>query len=280
MKIAILGLGIIGQRCADQYESHGISVSRWSRNSGKHPLQAASLEQAVSDADAISLYVKDREAVRQVATQIIAHLRGRLLMNHATIDLATTLWLADFCQQHGVRFVDAPFTGSKIAASQGKLQYYLAGDADDCAAAAEILRPTCFGSIFMGNMGHATVVKLATNHIAACQIQAIAEAQALCLTHGIQAEAFAKVVTSHGTKSMLVETKLPTMLRGDYETHFSLDNMRKDSHYAAELAAEMQLDLPAMRCLGARLQDLCDAGQAEKDYTALGAAYPEVVGIA
>jgi 3-hydroxyisobutyrate dehydrogenase/glyoxylate/succinic semialdehyde reductase len=273
MHIGIFGLGIIGLRCADQHESRGRHVQRWTRSQGKHPQQFPTLELAVMNVDAACLYLKDREAIRQIAPHLVPHLQGRYLLNHATIDLPTTMWLAEFCHDHGVRFVDAPFTGSKNAASQGKLLYYLAGNQEDCQTAATIIEPTSCGSIQMGAMGNATVMKLATNHIAACQIQAIAEAQALCLGHGITAENFAQVVLSHGTKSALVEAKLPCMLAADYETHFSLDNMRKDSLYAAELGEVMQLDLPALCCLSARLQELCNAGHAEKDYTALGAPY-------
>jgi len=273
MHIGIFGLGIIGLRCADQQEAHGRLVNRWNRSHGKHPQQCSTLEQAAMNIDAACFYLKDREAVRQVAAQIVPYLKGRYLLNHATIDLPTTMWLAEYCQERDVRFVDAPFTGSKIAASQGKLLYYLAGSLEDCEAAAKIIEPTSSGTIAMGAMGHATVMKLATNHIAACQIQAMAEAQAICLGHGISAENFAHGVLRHGTKSTLVETKLPGMLVADYETHFSLENMCKDSHYLTELADVMQLDLPSLRCLSARLQDLCNAGYAEQDYTALGAVY-------
>jgi 3-hydroxyisobutyrate dehydrogenase/glyoxylate/succinic semialdehyde reductase len=196
-----------------------------------------------------------------------------VLLNHSTIDLATTLWLADQCKAAGCTFIDAPFTGSKLAAADGKLMYYLACDEEHIAHAEEILAPTASAVIRMGKIGNATIIKLATNLIAACNIQALAEAQAISLAHGISADSFANVITQHGTTSALVKMKLPSMLRGDFDTHFSLDNMRKDSLYAITLAREAGLEVPCIHTVSTRMTELCKSGLADVDYTALAAPY-------
>jgi 3-hydroxyisobutyrate dehydrogenase-like beta-hydroxyacid dehydrogenase len=67
--------------------------------------------------------------------------------------------------------------------------------------------------------------------------------------------------------------KLPTMLAGDFDTHFSLDNMRKDSVYALELAQNQGLTLPSMETVSQRMTELCEQGLAQNDYTALVSPY-------
>jgi len=196
-----------------------------------------------------------------------------LIMNHSTVDLPATLWLAEQCAMIGCNFVDAPFTGSKVAATDGKLMYYLAGSDTAVDRAEKILAPTGSAMIRMGACGNATVIKLATNLIAACQIQALSEALALSLTHGISKDAFEQVITQHGTASNLIKMKLPGMLKEDFDTHFSLDNMRKDSVYALELARSMNVILPAMETVSARMRALCESGHASDDYTALAKPY-------
>ncbi len=274
MNISIFGLGIIGSRCADQLEKAGHHVTRWNRtekslaNEVRNPLEAAEAS------DILSFYLKDATAMREVVTAISPALKaGKTVLNHSTIDLQTTLWLAEYCQQHECEFVDAPFTGSKMAAGDGKLLYYVAGDASLLKRVETILEPTASTVIPMGSVGNATVMKLATNLIAACNIQALAEAQAISLGHGISPEQFLLAISKHGTASPLAMMKLPSMLAGDFDTHFSLDNMRKDSVYALQLAREQGITLPSMQTVSARMTDLCEQGLAELDYTALVAPY-------
>jgi len=274
MNITVFGMGIIGSRCADNWQQSGANVTRWNRTAKELPTFVADAATAARASEVLSFYLKDAKALRAVFEQIRPVLTAQhFLMNHSTIDLPTTLWLAEQCAAAGCTFVDAPFTGSKIAAGEGKLMYYLAGDDAAIARAETILAPTASAMIRMGAMGNATVVKLSTNLIAACQIQALSEAMALCLKHGISKASFANAITQHGTASALTKMKLPGMLAGDFDTHFSLDNMRKDSVYALELAGTQSLDLPAMHTVSQRMTELCESGLAENDYTALAKPY-------
>ena len=65
--------------------------------------------------------------------------------------------------------------------------------------------------------------------------------------------------------------KLPTMAKGDFDTHFSLSNMLKDSRYALELASG--LDTPAIAAVSERMKQLCEEGLADLDYSALAKPY-------
>jgi 3-hydroxyisobutyrate dehydrogenase-like beta-hydroxyacid dehydrogenase len=274
MNITIFGLGIIGSRCADKLEAAGHHVTRWNRTAKSLPNEVRDPLEAAEASEILSFYLKDATAIREVITSISPALKaGKTVLNHSTIDLNTTMWLADYCQQHGCEFVDAPFTGSKLAAADGKLLYYIAGEENLLNRVETILAPTASAIIPMGAVGNATVMKLATNLIAACNIQALAEAQAISLHHGISAEQFLLAISKHGTASPLTMMKLPSMLAGDFDTHFSLDNMRKDSVYALQLAMEQGISLPAMETVSARMTDLCAEGLAERDYTALVAPY-------
>lgn len=274
MDLSVFGMGIIGSRCADNWQKSGARVTRWNRTVKDLPDFRADAKEAAQASDILSFYLKDGVALRTVFEQIRPVLSTRhFVMNHSTIDLPTTLWLAEQCAAIGCRFVDAPFTGSKVAATEGKLMYYVAGAEADLILAESILAPTASSIIRMGEIGKATVVKLSTNLIAACQVQALSEALALCRNHGISEESFANAITQHGTASALTKMKLPGILERDFSTHFSLDNMRKDSVYALELAQSQGLELPAMQVVSKRMTELCDAGLAEKDYTALACPY-------
>ena len=75
--------------------------------------------------------------------------------------------------------------------------------------------------------------------------------------------------------SPLTAMKLPTMVAGNFETHFSLSNMSKDSRYMLALADEARVPTPAIRAVSQRMAELCAAGLGDLDYSALAQPYLE-----
>lgn len=273
MRIAILGLGIIGSRAAVNLQSNpNHEVRLWSRSSRGLPGEVDSVAAAIDGAEAIACYLKDSSAIRQVMAEIErAATTSPTLLNHSTIDLDTTRWLAERCSSLGWGFLDAPFTGSRDAAQNGQLVYYVGGAPDAIEAFTPVLMETGREVIPCGEAGTATILKLVTNLISACTVQAMAEALATATKHGIAPEALISAVGSNACGSPLAQMKLPTMAAGEFETHFSLSNMLKDSRYVLELAEG--LETPAIKAVSQRMGELCDQGMAELDYSTLAKPY-------
>ena len=273
-KAAVLGLGIIGSRVFSRLVSAGWEVSCWNRTAKGLTGEAATPEAAVKDAAVISLYLKDAPATREVVTRITADLKpGQILLNHATLDLETTRWLEKICLECGCHFLDAPFTGSKVAAGNGQLFYYVAGDETLASALEPYLGFSSKGQLYCGEVGSATVLKLATNLISACTVQALAESFAIASRHGISAECLVRAVSENACASVLSGMKLPTMVAGNFETHFSLSNMEKDSRYMLDLAASAGVETPAITAVSQRMAALAAQGLGDLDYSALVKPY-------
>jgi 3-hydroxyisobutyrate dehydrogenase/glyoxylate/succinic semialdehyde reductase len=271
---AVLGLGIVGSRAYGRLVEAGWPVQAWNRTPKGLAGEHEDAGDAVRGARWISLFLKDAPAVREVFERIASGLTpGHVVLNHSTVDLATTRWLGARCAEAGCGFLDVPFTGSKLAAASGQLLYYAAGDPALLEQAESYLRVTSRGWIRCGDIGAATVVKLATNLISACTVQALAEAFAIASRHGIDGERFVSVVAQSASASMLSGMKLPAMAAGDFEPHFTLSNMEKDSRYVRELAAEVGLQTPAIDAVSARMAELCATGLADLDFSALAKAY-------
>lgn len=271
---AVLGLGIIGSRALARLEEAGWQVSAWNRTPKGLPGEKATPEEAVHGAGVISIYLKDRGAVREVMEHIAPHLTaGQIVLNHATVDLDTTRWLAEQCHARGCRFLDTPFTGSKNASAGGQLVYYTGGDPVLAKEVEPYLLVTAKSLLPCGGIGTATVVKLATNLISACTVQALAEALAIAVENGVSADALQEAVGLNAHASALTAMKLPGMASGDFDTHFSMANMWKDSSYAVALADETGLDTPAIRAVSIRMKELCDEGLGDLDFSALAKPY-------
>lgn len=283
--IAVLGLGIIGSRVTRNLQQAQAayggcevgSVTCWNRTPKGVPGEQPSVEQAVADANLVLLYLKDSSAVREVAAKALAlPFEGRVLVNHSTVDLATTRWLERECAAKDVVFLDCPFTGSREAAAGAGLVYYAGGPVKWIDKVEPVLLKSGKAVLRCGEVGTATIMKLVTNLISACTVQALAEALATATRHGISPAALTQAVGMNASGSVLAAMKLPTMAAGDFDTHFSLANMLKDSRYVLDLAAEAGVETPAIRTVSARMAELCDQGLADKDYSALAAPYLKV----
>lgn len=269
MKISVFGLGIIGSRSADNLAKAGYEVTTWNRTPKDRADSVATPAEA-SASTTLCFYLKDGVACRETFEAMRAELTSEhTLINHSTVDLDTTQWLAAQCSEIGMQFLDCPFTGSKDAAQAGALVYYAGGDEALIETLRPVLEVTSKEIIRLGDIGAATIVKVATNLISASTVQALSEGMAIANAHGVTPETFIPAVLSNACGSPLAALKLPTMATGEYDTHFSLDNMRKDSVFALELAAQAKLETPGIKATNTTMTQLCDAGHADLDYSAL-----------
>lgn len=270
MLITIFGLGIIGSRCADNLAAAGHTVTTWNRSAKSRVDRLDSAAEAASASDILCFYLKDGHACREVFENIRPQLSARhTLINHSTIDLATTQWLTEQCSKLGIAFLDCPFTGSKVAAQNGQLVYYAGGDPVLIDQLKSILAVTSKEVIPVGKAGDATIIKIVTNLISASTVQALSEAMAIAKAHGISPATLIPAVTSNACGSPLAAMKLPTMASNEYDTHFSLDNMRKDSVFALELAELAGLATPGIRATSQAMTQLCQDGHGDLDYSSL-----------
>lgn len=273
-KVAVLGLGIVGSRACQRLIDAGWNVTCWNRTPKGLAAEVSNPEDAIQGAAVISIYLKDAPAIREVVTRVApAMVSGQIFLNHSTIDLETTKWLDETCRERGCRFLDAPFTGSKLAAEGGQLVYYIGGDESLAESLQSYLTVTSKARLYCGPVGAATVIKLTTNLISACYVQAMSEALAITTSHGVPAERLIEAVSQNASGSVLAAMKFPTMLSGDFETHFSLDNMAKDCRYMLDLAASADLETPAIGAVSGRLEQLRADGLGGLDYSALAKPY-------
>jgi 3-hydroxyisobutyrate dehydrogenase-like beta-hydroxyacid dehydrogenase len=273
-KVAVLGLGIVGSRVRERLLGAGYEVVCWSRTWRGLEGEKPSAAEAVEGVDFISMYLKDAPMVREVFAGLKDRLKaGALVMNHSTVDLPTTLWLAEQCAGRGCDFLDAPFTGSKEASATGQLMYYTAGDEELVERVSDYLAVSSKGRIHCGEVGCATVTKLATNLISASTVQAMSEALIIATKHGVDPAVFTEAAIRNGSGSALMAMKYPGMLSGDFDAHFTMANMWKDSRYALDLAKSAGVELPVMGVVSERMGEMCEKGMADLDFSALVKAY-------
>ena len=275
-QVALFGLGIIGSRAADHLSKAGYGLRTWNRTPKDRADYEPDAALAAGAADILCFYLKDVAAVREVFTAISPSLGpGNCLVNHATIDLETTTWLEDACASAGCSFLNAPFTGSKVAASNGALVYYAGGPKELVARLRPFLEASSAKIVPMETPVAATIVKLTTNLISASTVQALAEALCINRAFDVPAELFIEAVGTNACSSALATMKLPSMAAGDFDPHFSLANMLKDARYALDLARRAGLETPGLATTARQMQELTDTGFGDQDFSCLHRQFDE-----
>jgi 3-hydroxyisobutyrate dehydrogenase-like beta-hydroxyacid dehydrogenase len=269
--VGILGLGIIGSRVADNLRKAGHEVFVWSRSARPVPNFLASPREVAEAAGIIQIFVRDSAALIEAIEDMKPALKaGHLVMNHATVSKKATLEAAQLVEQTGAAFLDAPFTGSKMAAQNGKLCYYIGGSDLLLERARPILEASAAKILPLGAVGEAMVLKIVTNLVSAVIVEAVSEAADITKANGIPLERLLEALESNANFSTLIGMKLPAIIKSDFEPHFALCNMLKDADFARELAAEAKLKTPALDCTASAMRAGVDSGKGDLDFSVIG----------
>jgi 3-hydroxyisobutyrate dehydrogenase-like beta-hydroxyacid dehydrogenase len=275
MRVAFLGLGIMGHSMATNLVKAGYEVSVWNRTPGKlvegaavAPTPAA----AAQGAEVVWLCVSDTDAVEKVifgADGVESSLTGGMIIaDSSTISPNATLKFAERVAAKGVAWVDAPMTGSKIGARDGTLVFIVGGD----EAVIERLKPlfAAMGKkIFrMGETGKGQATKLVMNLQIAMIFEGFAEALTLAAKLGVDAQQLLSLIEATMVRSGIVDYKGPFILNRDFTPNFPLRLMHKDIRLALEAAKEARVKLPGLETVEEVYAMATEDGHKDLDYAA------------
>ncbi|HXM32407.1 MAG TPA: NAD(P)-binding domain-containing protein [Chthoniobacterales bacterium] len=268
--VGVIGLGIIGQRVAENLREHGFHVFVWNRTPRPVPNFVGSPAEVAELCDFIQIFVSDDEALLAMVQRITRDLTpNHVVMAHCTVSPDTMRAAAEIVEKRGARFLDAPFTGSKTAAENGQLVYYVGGDEVALRQARPFLEASSKEIIEIGKVGDATTIKVATNMVTAASVQGAAEALALVYKSGLSVEKFAAAMRNNGSNSATLDMKLPMMMQGNFEPHFSVKHMLKDVVIATRLARGFAMEFGATDASRHGLVEEMRQGRGEDDYSSL-----------
>jgi 3-hydroxyisobutyrate dehydrogenase-like beta-hydroxyacid dehydrogenase len=275
MRVAFLGLGIMGRAMATNLVKAGHEVTVWNRSAGKQvegARLAATPAEAAQGTEVVWLCVSDTAAVESVLfgpDGVEPSLtEGMIIADSSTISPSATRKFAERLQKKGVHYVDSPVTGSKTGAEGGTLLFIVGGD----EAVIEQLKPlyAAMGKkIFrIGETGKGQSAKLVMNLQIALIYEGFAEALTLAAKLGVDAEKLMPLVHASMVKSGVVEYKEPFVLSRDFSANFPLRLMRKDIRLALDAAKEARVKLPGLETVEEVYDLAVEDGHADLDYAA------------
>jgi 3-hydroxyisobutyrate dehydrogenase-like beta-hydroxyacid dehydrogenase len=274
MRVAFLGLGIMGRPMALNLVKAGHEVSVWNRTPKEveGARLAGSPADAATGAEVVWVCVSDTQAVESVlfGTQGAAETvsDGAIIVDSSTISPMATRKFAERVRGRGVSYIDAPMTGSKTGAESGTLIFIIGGE----EAAIDRIKPLLAAmgkKIFrMGETGKGQAAKLAMNLQIAMIYEGFAEALTLAAKLGLDAETLIPLVQASMVNSGVVDYKAPFVLNRDFSANFPLRLMLKDIRLTLEAAKEARVKLPGLETVEEIYDLAAEDGNADLDYAA------------
>lgn len=275
LRIGVVGLGIIGQRVAANLRAKNFPVLVWNRT--PHPDEPGWMPGAAElarESDVIQVFVTNGDALKSVLKVMKPELKpGKVVVNCATIAVEDTNSMSKLVASTGAEFLDAPFTGSRDAATAGQLVYYVGGDADLLERVRPALEASSREIFHCGKIGDATVLKIATNMVTSATVGILSEAMGIVEGQGVDLDKFRQALERNASSSGLTRMKVASMIAGDFTPHFSLKNMLKDAAFGLNMAGRAGIELPILHAVAEAMSGLELAGRGEEDFSVLAVNY-------
>lgn len=280
MKVAVLGLGIMGSGMARQLLAAGFEVSVWNRSADKAgPLAEAGARigptpaDAAKGADVVVAMLADDNVSRAVWTgedgALAAMAEGAIAIDSSTLTGGWVAELAELAQVRDIRFLEAPVTGSRDQAAQGALRFLVGGDGETVASARPVFEAMGNAVVHLGPVGSGATVKLANNFLCGVQAASLAEAVALFEKRGLDLEQAMSILTDGAPASPLLKAVSRRMLDRAYDPHFLVPLMAKDLGYAGQALAEVGIVSAIASAARQRFSEADNAGYGNKDIASI-----------
>ena len=281
MKVAFIGLGVMGYPMAGHLQKAGHDVCVYNRSHEK--AQKWQVEFSGNVAETPALAAKDCEIVfccvgndddvRQVVLGeqgILAGMsEGSILVDHTTASANVAREVAEIAGNQGKYFLDAPVSGGQAGAENGVLTVMVGGEQAVFDKVQSVMAAFARFSQLMGSVGSGQLAKMANQICIAGVVQGLAEAFNFAEKAGLNAEALVETISKGAAGSWQMENRYKTMFAGEYDFGFAVDWMRKDLAIAFEEAEKNDAPLPMTKMVDGFYQEIQQSGGNRWDTSSL-----------
>ena len=253
VKLAFLGLGVMGGPMAGHCVAAGHDVTAWNRSPSKalawqreHGGKISDdARTAIAGADIVAMCLGDDPDVEEVVGRIASALRpGMIVVDHTTTSAMLARRLQEQLARQDVAFLDAPVSGGEAGAIKGALTIMVGGEDAALARARPALE--CYGAniTHIGPSGAGQSAKMVNQICIAGVLQGLSEAIRFAEKEGVDLDRVMQAIGGGAAQSWQMTHRAGTMARRDFEFGFAVDWMRKDLRITLEAARANGASLP------------------------------------
>jgi 2-hydroxy-3-oxopropionate reductase len=278
MKIAFIGLGIMGRPMAGHLKNAGHSITVLERKSLTAEDRAAfavapDAKTAAAGADAVIIMVPDTpdvEAVLFGAGGVAAGLKpGTLVIDMSSISPTATKEFAAKIAAKGCDYLDAPVSGGEVGAKQASLTIMVGGSDAAFERAKPLFEAMGKNITLVGDTGAGQTCKIANQIIVALTIEAVAEALTFASKAGADPAKVRQAITGGLATSRILELHGERMIKRTFAPGFRIRLHQKDLNLALQAGRELGVALPNTASTQQLFAAVAAAGGADLDHSGL-----------
>ncbi|MBL6904179.1 MAG: NAD(P)-dependent oxidoreductase [Pseudomonadales bacterium] len=285
MKVAFIGLGVMGYPMAGHLKQAGMDVCVYNRSADKAQRWveqyggslAATPAAAAAGCDVVLSCVGNDDDVRQVLLgedgALAAMQSGSLLVDHTTASATLARELSGAAAARGIGFLDAPVSGGQAGAENGALTVMVGGEEAHYASAKGVFDAYSKFSKLLGPAGSGQLAKMVNQVCIAGVVQGLAEGLNFAKNAGLDGEALIETISKGAAGSWQMENRYKTMLADQYDFGFAVDWMRKDLGIAIKEAENNGSPLPVAELVDSFYAQIQGMGGGRWDTSSLLARY-------
>lgn len=256
MKVAFLGLGVMGYPMAGHLKAKGHDVTVYNRTEAKAKAWVAqhggayktTPAEAAAGAEIVFMCVGNDNDLMAVASgkdgALSGMKAGTILVDHTTASADAARKLYAEAKAQGVAFIDAPVSGGQMGAEKGQLTVMCGGDEAAFARAKPVIDSYAKATTLLGPSGAGQLTKMVNQICIAGLVQGLAEGLAFAEKAGLNGEQVLDVISKGAAQSWQMENRGKTMLKREFNFGFAVDWMRKDLGICLEEARRNGARLP------------------------------------
>ena len=281
MKIAFIGLGVMGYPMAGHVKNAGMDICVYNRTTEKAKKwcdeykgdMAPTPAEAAKDRDVVLMCVGNDNDVSEVILGdngcLGAMKDGAILIDHTTASAKLARHLFQTAEDQGKHFLDAPVSGGQAGAENGALTVMIGGEHDAYEVAKPIIDTYSKFNKLLGPAGNGQLAKMCNQICIAGVVQGLAEALNFAMETGLNGGDLIETISKGAAGSWQMDNRYKTMLADQYEFGFAVDWMRKDLGIALEEAKNHGVELPVAELVDTFYAEVQEMGGSRWDTSSL-----------
>lgn len=250
MRVAFVGLGIMGYPMAGHLKAAGHEVTVFNRTTATAEAWceqyagdlAATPAAAAENAEIVFSCVGNDDDVRQVILEDNGVLQGipegGIIIDHTTASAAIAGEINAAACARNLGFLDAPLSGGQAGAENGQLTIMAGGEEAVFARAEPVMQAYAKAITLIGPAGSGQLAKAVNQICAAGVLQGLSEGLHFAKRAGLDIEKVIGAISKGAAQSWQMENRWKTMVDGEFEFGFAVEWMRKDLKIAFQAAAD------------------------------------------
>ena len=289
-RIGIIGVGLLGSAVAARLLKGGFEVAAHDNRpeqvkalQAQRLIEAASIAEAAAEADAVFTILPSLESVETT----ILGTRGLIetapqnctVIQMSTISPELTRRLAEATAAKGLEFLDAPMSGTSAMVERGDCAIFVAGNRSRAEACQPIFDAIAKKTHYVGDVGMASLAKLATNLLVGLNTAALAEALVLGAKGGLAPGVLVEILKESAGASKMVDVRGPLMVSRRFDPQMKVDLFLKDFKLILEEGRRLEVPLPLTSVTQQLATATAVAGRGEEDLAAIVTTFELLAGL-